>query len=206
MLQLRPISAALLAFGLLTGGASFAAENAVTPAASKPTVKQDQPLAELPYHPSLDLSSMDTSVDPCEDFYTYSCGGWKQANPIPSDQSSWSVYAKLARDNQQYLWGILAGLAKNTEGRNAAQQKIGDYFASCMDEASIEKRGLTPLQPALDLIAGMKNKASLAKVLAQLHLWTGDSGLFFGFGASQDLADSNSVIAYATGGGISLPD
>ena len=206
MLRFRPISATLLAFGLLTGGSSFAADNAVETPATRPSVNQDKPLSELPYHPSLDLSSMDTSVDPCEDFYTYSCGGWKQANPIPSDQSSWSVYAKLAQDNQQYLWGILAGLAKNIEGRNASQQKIGDYFSSCMDEASIEKRGLAPLQPALDLIAGMKDKASLAKVLAQLHLWTGDAGLFFGFSSSQDLTDSNSVIAYATGGGISLPD
>lgn len=206
MLQLRPLSAALLAFGLLTSVATLAEDTAGKTPASMPAVKQDQPLTELPYHPSLDLSSMDTSVDPCEDFYTYSCGGWKAANPIPSDRSSWSVYSKLAQDNQQYLWGILAGLAKNTDGRNSSQQKIGDYFASCMNEASIEKLGYAPLRPALDLIASMKSKASLAKVLAQLHLWTGDDGLFFGFGASQDLADSNSVIAYATGGGISLPD
>ncbi|WP_295748271.1 M13 family metallopeptidase [Undibacterium sp.] len=214
MLQLRPLSAALLAFGLLSHAAIFAAETVATaaataalkPVASSPAAKPDQPLNALPYHPSLDLSSMDTSVDPCEDFYTYSCGGWKAANPIPSDRSSWSVYSKLAQDNQQYLWGILAGFAKNTEGRNASQQKIGDYFASCMDEASVETRGITPLQPTLDLIAGMKDKASMAKVLAQLHLASADEGLFFGFGASQDLSDSNSVIAFATGGGISLPD
>jgi putative endopeptidase len=202
MTSLRPLAAALLALGLI---ANVALADDATPATSA-AATQVQPLTELPYHPSLDLSSMDTSADACVDFYQYSCGGWQKANPIPPDRPRWDVYSKLAQDNQQYLWGILIGLAKNTEGRNASQQKIGDYFAACMDEAAIEKRGTVPLQPALDLIGGMKSKTELATVLAQLHLWTGDNGLFFGFGANQDLGDSSSVIADAFGGGISLPD
>src|SRR5437588_506790 len=93
----------------------------------------------LPYSPSLDISAMDKSVDPCVDFYQYSCGGWIKRNPIPADQASWSVYGKLAEANQRFLWGILDDLAKRTTGRTDTQQKIGDYFAACMDEAAPER-------------------------------------------------------------------
>ncbi len=69
----------------------------------------------LPYTPSLDVTAMDRSVDPCVDLYTYSCGGWKQKNPIPPDQTSWSVYGKLYEDNLAYLRGI-SGAGGNGEG------------------------------------------------------------------------------------------
>jgi endothelin-converting enzyme/putative endopeptidase len=149
---------------------------------------------------------MDPSADPCADFYQYTCGGWVKANPIPADQASWDVYRKLAQDNQRYLWGILQGLAEKTAGRSAVQQKIGDYFAACMDEAAIDARGIAPLVPYLDRIAAMKAKRDLPAILARLHLETGDGGLFFGFGSNQDYADSSKVIAFASAGGLGLPD
>jgi putative endopeptidase len=167
---------------------------------------QDTPLTALPYTPGLDLEAMDRGADPCVDFYQYTCGGWMKAHPIPADQASWDVYRKLAQDNQRYLWGILKGLAEKTEGRSAVQQKIGDYFAACMDEAAIEARGIEPLKPYLDRIAAMKAKRDLPATLARLHLDTGDGGLFFGVGSNQDYADSSKVIAFATAGGLGLPD
>ncbi len=112
----------------------------------------DTPLAALPYTPSLDPAAMDRSADACVDFYQYACGGWMKANPIPPDQASWSVYRKLAQDNQRFLWGILDGLAKRTAGRDATQRQIGDYFAACMDEAAVEARGLAPLRAYLEPI------------------------------------------------------
>lgn len=166
----------------------------------------ETPFRELPYTPGLDVKSMDRTADPCVDFYQYSCGGWMKNNPIPSDQAKWSVYGKLTQDNQRYLWGILDDLAKKTAGRNADQQKIGDYFAACMDEAAIDKLGAKPLKPQLDRIAAMGSKKALPAVLAKLHFESGDSGFFFSFGSNQDFADSEQVIAFASAGGLGLPD
>lgn len=171
-----------------------------------PAAAQDKPLTEFPYTPGLDVSAMDKTANPCEDFYQYSCGGWIQNNPIPADQSRWSVYGKLYQDNQRFLWGILDTLSHKASGNSANQQKIGDYFAACMNEEAIELRGASPLHPVLDDIAAMRSKSDLPALLAKLHLATGDSGLYFGFGSEQDFSNSANVIAFATGGGLSLPD
>jgi endothelin-converting enzyme/putative endopeptidase len=149
---------------------------------------------------------MDKSADPCVDFYQYACGGWMKNNPVPADQARWSVYSKLAQDNQRYLWGILDGLARQTTGRNPTQQKIGDYFGACMDEQAVEKRGSAPLTPYFDQIASMRSMRDLPRVLASLQMALADDGLFFGFDANQDFADSTRVIAFASGGGLGLPD
>src|SRR5579859_4630234 len=111
--------------------------------------------------PVLDVSSMDRTVDPCVDFYAYSCGGWIKHNPIPPDQSSWGTYGKLADENRAQLRTILEDAAKATGARNAVTQKIGDYYASCMDEAAIEKLGASPLVPELSRIASLKSKREL---------------------------------------------
>ena len=166
----------------------------------------DQPLAALPYTPSLDVNAMDRSADACVDFYQYSCGGWIKNNPIPADRAVWSVYGKLAQDNQRYLWGILDGLGKPGAERTAGQAQIGDYFAACMDEAAIEQRGAAPLQSHFAAIAGMRSKKDLPAVLANLQQTLADQGLLFGFGAHQDFADSDQVIAFAGSGGLGLPD
>ncbi len=162
------------------------------------------PLSRLPYSPSLDTTSMDRSVDPCTDFFHYSCGGWIKKNPIPPDEASWDVYSKLAHDNEQFLWGILDEAAKKTEGRSAVEQKIGDYFHACMDEDAIGKAGAAPLQADLDAIARLSSIHGLATLVAseQLH----GTETLFGFGSNQDFADSEHVIAFAVAGGLGLPD
>ncbi|HTV65858.1 MAG TPA: M13 family metallopeptidase N-terminal domain-containing protein, partial [Bryocella sp.] len=126
---------------------------AQTPQAAAPK----QPLKALPYSPSLDLTDMDRTADPCVDFYQFTCGGWMKNNPIPPDQAAWSVYAKLANENSQFLWGILEEDAKATN-RTPAQQKIGDYFAACMNTDAINARGLQPLKPELDRIAAISDR------------------------------------------------
>jgi putative endopeptidase len=175
-------------------------------AASLSLFAQEHPLTALPYTPSLDVPSMDKNVDPCTDFYQYSCGGWIAHNPIPPDQASWSVYGKLTNENQRYLWGVLEDAAKPSAGRTPVQQKIGDYFAACMDEPAIEKLGAKPLQPLLDQIAALKSKKDLAAFLAKEHVRTYGSGWLFGFSSNQDFGDATQTIAYTGSGGIGLPD
>src|SRR5262245_46202570 len=171
-------------------------------AADAPTQRPD---TSLPYRPSLELTAMDRTVDPCDDLYTYSCGGWQKNNPIPADQSGWNVYRKLAVDSQQYLWGILRESAQQSTGRTPERQKIGDYFAACMDEAAIEKRGLAPLEPKLARIRGMGAMRDLPQLLAELHR-DGVNGAFFASSSEQDAKDATKVIAGVYASGLGLPD
>jgi len=176
------------------------------PGVANPVLTVDErPLTALPYTPSLDLSAMDKSADPCVDFYQFSCGGWMKNNPIPPDQAAWSVYAKVHQDNQRFLWGVLDELAGKTNGRTPAQQKIGDYFAACMDEPAIERLGATPLKGPLGEIAALKSKKDLASLVAAEHL-RGNESAFFRFGSDQDFSNSSEVIAFALAGGLGLPD
>jgi putative endopeptidase len=177
------------------------------PIPSKQSAGDEQhPLQALPYTPSLDLASMDRTADACVDFYQYVCGGWMKNNPIPPDQASWSVYGKLANENQQFLWGILEQASDPNHTRDASEQKIGDYFQACMDEPAIEKLGAAPLQADLAEIAALNSKTQLAGYLGAKQLTLRGNGLLFGVGADQDFADASQVIAFAGAGGLGLPD
>lgn len=158
--------------------------------------------------PVLDVSAMDRTIDPCVDFYTYSCGAWIKKNPIPPDQSSWSTYGKLEDENRAQLRAILEEAARTSATRDAVAQKIGDYYASCMDEAAIEKLGAKPLLPQLERIASLKSKQDLAEYAATAQfppsLYGG--GTLFTFRSNQDFKDSTQVIAEADQGGLGLPD
>ncbi|MDT7810833.1 MAG: putative endopeptidase, partial [Acidobacteriaceae bacterium] len=163
-----------------------------------------QPIQAMPYSPSLDVTSLDRSVDPCVDFYKFSCGGWQKKNPIPADQSGWSVYAKLGNENQQFLWGILEADAK-AKNRTPVQQKVGDYFAACMNTAAIDALGLTPLQPELARIDALKTRPELVRAISEFHhVYPGS--FFFGSGTGQDAMDSSLVIVELGAGGLGLPD
>jgi endothelin-converting enzyme/putative endopeptidase len=167
---------------------------------------QERPITSLPYTPSLDITAMDRTANPCVDFFQYACGGWNKKNPIPPDQARWEVYSKMTDENTRFLWGILEGDAKPREGRNPVQQKIGDYFAACMAEPDVEKAGLDPLKPALDSIAALKSTRELAPLMALLHQQGQGRTAMFGFGSGQDFEDSNSMIAFVNAGGLGLPD
>ena len=164
----------------------------------------------IPYTPGLDITAMDRTADPCVDFYAYACGGWQKNNPIPPDQSSWSVYSKMQDQNRAVLRNILENAAVNDPHRGPVNQKIGDYYAACIDEAAINKAGAATLKPDLDRIAAMKSKTDLAPTLAYLH--PKDIGIYFGnsalfrFGSEQDAKNSAEVIAAVDQGGLGLAD
>jgi putative endopeptidase len=178
----------------------FAAMLAAAAAFSQNTPSSSQPV--------LDVSAMDPTVDPCVDFYTYSCGGWMKKNPIPPDQASWSAYGKLEDEDLAQLRTILEDAAKANAARGSVDQKIGDYYASCMDEAAIEKLGAKPLAPELDRIARLQSKKALAEYIstAQFPPSIYGGGMLFAFRSDQDFKDSTQVIAEADQGGLGLPD
>jgi len=186
----------------------------VKPLANAQTTSKTSSAPVLPYSPSLDLTSMDKSVEPCVDLYTYSCGGWQKNNPIPPDQTSWSVYGKLYQDNLIFLRGMLEQAAQpdqpNQTQRNAVTQKIGDFYAACMDEGAVEKRGLATIQPELDAIAQIKSARDLTAVVARLQLtysrYSFSSSMLFAAGSTQDPDDSEHVIADVDQGGLGMPD
>jgi putative endopeptidase len=159
----------------------------------------------LPYRPSLDITSMDKSVDPCVDFFQYSCGGWKKANPIPPDRTSWSVYARLYEENLALLRGILEQAAA-AKDRDAVTQKIGDFYGSCMNEVAVNQRGVSAIKAQLDAIAAVKSIRDLAPVVGRLQLEDERNEMLFGVGSTQDPDNSEQQIADLDQGGLGLPD
>lgn len=167
---------------------------------------QDAPLTKLPYTPSLEPKFMDRSVDPCQDFYRFACGSWNKLNPIPPDQARWDVYSKLSDENGRFLWGLLEQAASGGASRSPNEQRIGDFFHACMDEATVEKNGIKPLEPGLAAIAALKSVDDIASFVADEHRTGVDRNTLFGFSSGQDFDNSSQVIGFASGGGLGLPD
>ena len=146
---------------------------------------------------------MDKTVDPCVDFYQYACGTWMKNNPIPADKSRWGRFNELAEYNQYVLRDILDQI--QTPGQHTAvQKKVGDYYAACMDEATIEKKGTAPLTPTMSAIAAIKTKPELIQEVGVLQQ-NGVTALF-SFGQMPDMHDSRQTIANVDQGGLTLPD
>jgi len=142
---------------------------------SFPSIANAQQPGTAKYAPALDVTSMDRSVDPCVDFFAYACGGWIKNNPIPPDQSSWDTYSKMQDENLGRLRGILEATSAPDAKRGPVDQKIGDYYASCTDEKTINAKGAEPLKPSLERIEKISSKAEIASVAAAM---IGDNVLF----------------------------
>src|SRR5579872_45995 len=183
--------------GFLTIIVLFSGLAAAQPAG---TTKAPEELGQVP---SFDPAALDRSADPCADFYQFSCGNWIKNNPIPADQSAWGRFNEFAERNRVILRGILESAAK-AANRTPNEQKIGDYYASCMDEAAINQKGVAALKPEFDRIATLKDKADLPAVLAHFH--REQIGALFEFGSGPDFKNAKEVIAQADQGGLSLPD
>jgi putative endopeptidase len=164
-----------------------------------------------------DLSVVDKQVNPCSDFYRYSCSTWMGANPIPADQVVWSTGSNLQIWNETLLRETMEQLAQPDPKRSRQQQQVGDYWQACIDEANLDRAGLSPIQAGLDRISAMKSKGGMAMEVAHLHQSVpGATGGFnsydnhthavlFGFGPTQDFADATVVVAVVDQGGMGLP-
>jgi endothelin-converting enzyme/putative endopeptidase len=154
--------------------------------------------------PGFDAGAIDHNISPCVNFYQYACGGWLAANPVPSDQSRWGRFDALQERNRTILQSILESASGNKPTRTSIEQKIGDYYASCMDTKAIDQKGLAPIQPDLDRINAMDNKAAITGVVTSLYRI--GSHPFFQFSSEPDARDSTEMIAGLDQGGIGLPD
>jgi endothelin-converting enzyme/putative endopeptidase len=151
----------------------------------------------------LELPFMDRAVDPCVDFYEFACGGWTKNQPIPADRSAWGRGQELQERNNTTLRRILEEAGRNA-GADVETRKIGDYYASCMDESAINSKGAAPLEPALKKIAALAGPRDLPQLVAELHAM--GVSVLFGFGAEADFKEANTVRAIADQGGLGLPD
>ncbi|HEY0049213.1 MAG TPA: M13 family metallopeptidase N-terminal domain-containing protein, partial [Pyrinomonadaceae bacterium] len=151
-----------------------------------------------------DTSRMDTSVEACTDFFQYANGTWLKNTEIPASQSRWGTFNILSDNNNTILREVLESAAKTRGAQGSDTQLIGDFYASCMDEAAIEKASASALEPFFRQIDKIKTVDDLQRQIALMH----NSGLpaLFGFGGGADLKNSSMVIINAGQGGLSLPN
>src|SRR5215471_4204932 len=154
--------------------------------------------------PGFDASSIDTSVDPCTDFYKFSCGKFAANHPIPADQPAVDEFYALFNVNTQSLNGILTKAASGGSSRTPNEQKIGDYYKTCMDTDAIEAKGLAPLKPWLDAIDAVMDRNELGGLAGKLQ--RNGIDVFFGYGEQQDFKDASKQIAYVDQAGLGLPE
>lgn len=155
--------------------------------------------------PGIDPANIDPTCKACDDFYTFATGGWQKTHPIPAGYPSWGNFSILAEANRSVLHGILDDAARDTSAAPGSnEQKIGTFYRSCMDEAGVERAGLAPLQPELDAVAAIRDRAALLTELGGLEQIGVNVPL--SFGADSDAADSTRQIASLSVGGLGLPD
>lgn len=179
------------------------AATAVVPAlAQTPAGSSEPSSSELRV---FDPSLIDKTVDPCDNFYRYSCNGWFKKNPLPADQTSYGRFTELYELNRLHLREILEeAAAASPAARTPNEQKIGDEYASCMDGAAIDKAGIAPLKPELDRIAAVTSKDQLPALIGHLHRIGVNA--FFAMSSNQDFDNANQVISFYFAGGLGLPE
>ncbi|HET6921865.1 MAG TPA: M13 family metallopeptidase N-terminal domain-containing protein, partial [Anaeromyxobacteraceae bacterium] len=161
--------------------------------------------APAPAAPGIDVTAIDPRVKPCQDFFSHACGGWLRRTEIPADRPAWGRFYELGEQNELRLRAILEAAA---DGRSDPQDllgaKVGDYYAACMDEAAVERRGLADLRAEWKKLAAVTSPRQLAAAVGRLHA----AGLpaLWRFGSGQDNKDSSKVVAWIWQGGLALPD
>jgi putative endopeptidase len=162
--------------------------------------------ADSPDYWGFETTNLDKTCKPCDDFFQFAMGGWMKNNPIPPEYSTWGSFTVLADKNQQALRQILDAEAKANANAPAGsnEQKVGDFYASCMDTTAIDAAGTKPIEAELLQIAQIKGPSDVQSVAARLQ--KNGVGALFRFTSNQDAKDSTQVIATALQGGLGLPE
>ena len=176
--------------------------------------QQKSPDNELPKLVRMSADQVNPQVDPCSDFYQYACSKFFAANPIPADQAAWGVAGPLIKWNEAIMRQSLEAAAAKKQGRTTAEQKIGDFWTSCMDEPKLEAVSMKTFQPELKRIDDIKQKSQFADEIAHLHSTIGGAWAvednatfapFFGFTALQDYDDAQKTVGQFDQGGFAMP-
>jgi putative endopeptidase len=154
--------------------------------------------------PGLDKEVLDLTADPCVDFFQYACGNFAKLHPMPNDRPAYGTGAIIADYTEYTLHAMLEKAAAGGANRSSNEQKVGDYYAACLNTDAINAKGLKPLQAELDRIARLKSKAELWPLLAHYKLI--DVGAFLEFAEQQDFKDARKQIAVVHQGGLGLPE
>ena len=204
---MRGLAIAGLMLGLVVTAAAGPEPNASGSSA-------DMPKADMPKMERFSPDQVDKTLDPCNDFFEYTCKKWNQANPIPPDQAGWGTFNSLA------IWNVAAVHDTLEQAAAAAsptpvEKQVGGYYASCTDEAAIDKAGIAPLKPTLDKIEAMKSKAALPEVVAHIHqiirpanlnfIESQYPGVLFGIYSSPDFDDARVMLLSLDQSGMGLP-
>ncbi|MHB2020170.1 MAG: M13 family metallopeptidase [Candidatus Xenobia bacterium] len=176
---------------------------ALAPTPSAPTASSAEPQDQVQIK-GIDLSNLDPSVRPQDDFFHYADGGYLKTHPIPPDKGEWGAFTKLRDDSLAAQKDVVEAAAKSNAPAGSNDQKIGDFYRSAMDTDAINQAGAKPLQPEFDRIAALSSKSDLQAEIAHLHREGLDA--VFGFGGGQDPKNPSQIIAQASQSGLGLPD
>ncbi|MEO8216784.1 MAG: M13-type metalloendopeptidase [Acidobacteriota bacterium] len=149
-----------------------------------------------------DPANLDRSTNACDDFYQFAVGGWMKNNPIPAAYSRWGNFSVLSEKNRTALNDILKDTRNGKAGSN--EQKIADFYTTCMDESAVNALGMKPLEPELQRIQSISNRADLVDELARLESF--GVAVPFAIGSAQDFKDSTQVAGILYQAGLGLPD
>jgi putative endopeptidase len=167
-----------------------------------------------PLSSGIDLTGMDKSIKPGDDFNAYTNGTWIKNTPIPGDKGSYGIFSILADQTRERLRGLIQDSTKAGAKADADTKKVGDFYSTFMDEAAIESKGLSPLKPELDAIAALKDKHDLSQRLGSelradvdvLNNTNFETANLFGVWVTQGLADPQQAYPYLLQGGLGMPD
>ncbi len=202
-LSIAPILA-VLACG---GGSELAPPPTALSARSAPPPAPVAPppvLGKTPGEVGVDVEALDRKADPCQNFYQFACGGWMSKTPIPDDQPAWTRSFNVIRERNETMLKEFLEKDATSPGAEPYAKALGDFYASCMDEAGIENQGMTALKPELQRIASVSDLASLAQEIARLHGF--GVHVVFTYDSQQDFQDATQMIAVVSQSGLGLPD
>ena len=165
---------------------------------------QGAPEKKVPLLPGFDKQLMDPNADPCVNFWKYACGNFGKLYPIPADKSAYGTGTIVFDHTQDVLDNLLNTVKSPSSQHTPNEQKIGDFYATCLDESAIEAKGLKPLQPEFDRISALTDKKQLTDLFAHYQLI--NVGAFFAYSEQQDFKDAQKQTAIVDQGGLGMPE